>query len=274
MQWFRRNIVPEWVGGTESDQAQPQNDSGLPDEPPIGLTQRVEEILGSDLGHNEMGPDEAKLQIPTVFHWAHGGRRVYLVTSLDDWETKHKMNKSHQDFSKILSLPTGRKIQYRFEVDGRLLCDPEQKHVRGSDGGYVNEIFVESTSHESFITQNISSGKFTQSIPDPDEYVREPPHAPAHLGHIILNTLPPKGSNPLRLPAPSHVVLGHIFLAERKDRDVVVLGMTQRFQSKSFTTVYYKHVDKHEATQPPTLQPSSKATSTRQRPTNWMGNFL
>ena len=34
----------------------------------------------------------------------------------------------------------------------------EQKHVRGSDGGYVNEIFVESTSHESFITQNISTG--------------------------------------------------------------------------------------------------------------------
>jgi len=268
MNWFAKNFVPDWVNGADEARVQsPATDSQ--EEVPVSLSSRIEQLLEADLTQNDIEPDEAKLQIPTVFNWAHGGRKVYLVTSLDDWESKHKMNKSQSDFSKILSLPTGRKIQYRFEVDGRLLCDPEQKHVRGSDGGYVNEIFVESTSHESFITQNISTGKFTQSMPDPDEYVREPPHAPAHLGHIILNTLPPKGSNPLRLPPPSHVVLGHIFLAERKDRDVVVLGMTQRFQSKTFTTVYYKHVEKPDAPPPP---PDS--TTKRQKPKNWIGNFL
>lgn len=263
MNWFSRNFVPDWIAN--EDGRPPSNNS---EEEPIGLEQRMRDILAPDLQQNEMDVAEGKLQIPTVFNWAHGGRRVYLVTSLDDWETKHKMNKSQSDFSRVLSLPTGRKIQYRFEVDGRLLCDPEQKHVRGADGGYVNEIMVESTSHESFIPQTISTGKFTQSMPDPDEYVREPPHAPAHLGHIILNTLPPKGSNPLRLPSPSHVVLGHIFLAERKDRDVVVLGMTQRFQSKSFTTVYYKHVEKPEAVPPPEV-----SAPKRQKP-NWIGNFL
>jgi len=269
MNWFAKNFVPDWVNGADDGMVQtPPN--GLPEDRPVPLSSRIEELLEADLTPHDMGPDEAKLQIPTVFNWAHGGRKVYLVTSLDDWETKHRMNKSQSDFSKILSLPTGRKVQYRFEVDGRLLCDPEQKHVRGSDGGYVNEIFVESTSHESFITQNISTGKFTQSMPDPDEYVREPPHAPAHLGHIILNTLPPKGSNPLRLPPPSHVVLGHIFLAERKDRDVVVLGMTQRFQSKTFTTVYYKHVEKPEAAPPPV----ENSTVQGQKPKNWIGNFL
>lgn len=240
----------------ENNETSPTNENRQGDAP-VSLFSRVEDLLKDDLAQNDTG--DAKLQIPTVFNWAHGGRHVYLVTSLDDWQTKHKMSRSQTDFSKILNLPTNRKIQYRFEVDGRLLCDPEQKHVRGSDGGYVNEIFVESTSHESFINNDSSTGKFTQSMPDPDEYVREPPHAPAHLGHIILNTLPPKGSNPLRLPSPSHVILGHIFLAERKSPDVVVLGMTQRFQSKSFTTVYYKHVDKPEADPPEKKSKSATA---------------
>ena len=48
------------------------------------------------------------------------------------------------------------------------------------------------------------------------------------------------------LPNPSHVVLNHVYVAERKSSDVVVLGITQRFQQKTFTTVYYKHVDSIE----------------------------
>jgi len=242
----------------ENDEANDQNQqvtSGNHSDPsdpdrPVSLSTRVQELLIDDLSRQEEDALVQEINIPTVFNWAHGGRKVYLVTSLDDWESRHKMGRSQADFSKILHLPTGRKIQYRFEVDGRLLCDPEQKHVRGADGGYVNEIFVESTSHESFVKQNASTKNFTQVMPDPDDYVREPPHAPAHLGNIILNNPPPKGRNPVSLPVPSHVILNHIYVAERKDVDVVVLGMTQRFQSKTFTTVYYKHV----STSPSTLQ--------------------
>ena len=48
----------------------------------------------------------------------------------------------------------------------------EQKHVLASDGGYVNEIYVETTCHASFQNQENSVGKFTQHMPDPDDYVR------------------------------------------------------------------------------------------------------
>jgi len=186
----------------------------------------------------------SEVRVPTLFHWAHGGQKVYLCTNLDGWSSKRKMNVSTADFSCILDLPAKRKIQYRFEVDGVLMCDPEQKHVRGSDGGYVNEISVENNNLDSFRTNENSNVHFSQQMPDPDLYVRQPPHAPCHLGKIILNSIPDKEKlNPLLLPEPSHVCLNHTYVAERKEHDVMVLAVTQRFNCKYFTTVYYKHID-------------------------------
>eukprot|EP00494_Astrolonche_serrata_P028954 UN29221 len=123
------------------------------------------------------------------------------------------------------------------------MCDPEQKHVRGQDGGFVNEIIVENTSQASFVNNKThSDARFSQIIPESDQFVRQPPHAPTHLGEIILNTLPDptKDRNPLLLPIPSHVSLHHVYVAERKETDVMILGIPQRFQDKTYTTVYYK----------------------------------
>lgn len=241
-------MLKDFIGGfydffdVTEEQRTSTHHNGREDEP-VPLSDRVEKLLKDELQKNDTEEILQEVHIPTVFNWHHGGRKVFLVTSLDGWEKKFPMSRSQSDFSKILDLPTGRQIQYRFEVDGRLLCDPEQKHVRAADGGFVNEIVVETTCHASFQRQHSADGKFTQQIPDPDIYLREPPNGPHHLGQILLNTKPPKGRNPLVLPVASHVTLDHVYVAERKAHDVVVLGLTQRYAQKSYTTVYYKHID-------------------------------
>jgi len=209
--------------------------------------QTLEARIREEIGHASEEHDPVQItQVPTVFTWTHGGRRVYLISSVDGWEERHRMHRSQNDFTQILELPAGRTVQYRFEVDGRLLVDHDQRHVRSVvDGGYVNEIFVEAPSaNESFLEQLEEHGTYSQEMPHPDDYVREPPHAPPHLGQILLNNQPSrKEASPVMLPPPSHVLINHVYVAERKLKDVIVLGITQRFKEKTFTTVYYKHIN-------------------------------
>jgi len=74
-------------------------------------------------------------------------------------------------------------------------------------------------------------------MPDLDEYTKEPPPLPPHLRHIILNK-PPQLQDTAALPVPQHVALNHLYCTAIKD-NMMVLGITQRYKTKSCTTVYY-----------------------------------
>ena len=78
---------------------------------------------------------------------------------------------------------------------------------------------------------------FSNTMPDLDEYTKEPPPLPPHLRHIILNK-PPQLSDTAALPVPQHVALNHLYCTAIKD-NMMVLGITQRFKTKFVTTVYY-----------------------------------
>jgi len=78
---------------------------------------------------------------------------------------------------------------------------------------------------------------FSQTMPDMDEYTKEPPPLPPHLRHIILNK-PPQLQDTAALPVPQHVALNHLYCTAIKD-NMMVLGITQRYKTKFVTTVYY-----------------------------------
>jgi 5'-AMP-activated protein kinase regulatory beta subunit len=78
---------------------------------------------------------------------------------------------------------------------------------------------------------------FTQTMPDVDEYTKEPPPLPPHLRHIILNK-PPQLQDTAALPVPQHVALNHLYCTAIRD-NMMVLGITQRYKTKFVTTVYY-----------------------------------
>jgi 5'-AMP-activated protein kinase regulatory beta subunit len=82
---------------------------------------------------------------------------------------------------------------------------------------------------------------FKQTMPDLDEYTKEPPPLPPHLRHIILNKAPSL-TDTAALPVPQHVALNHLYCTAIKD-NMMVLGVTQRYKTKFVTTVYYSPCD-------------------------------
>ncbi|KAL7573787.1 hypothetical protein ACA910_007816 [Epithemia clementina (nom. ined.)] len=78
---------------------------------------------------------------------------------------------------------------------------------------------------------------YSHTMPDVDDYTKEPPPLPPHLRHIILNK-PPQLQDTAALPVPQHVALNHLYCTAIKD-NMMVLGITQRFKTKFVTTVYY-----------------------------------
>lgn len=78
---------------------------------------------------------------------------------------------------------------------------------------------------------------FTHTMPDLDDYTKDPPPLPPHLRHIILNK-PPQLQDTAALPVPQHVALNHLYCTAIRD-NMMVLGITQRFKTKFVTTVYY-----------------------------------
>jgi 5'-AMP-activated protein kinase, regulatory beta subunit len=78
---------------------------------------------------------------------------------------------------------------------------------------------------------------YSNTMPDMDDYTKEPPPLPPHLRHIILNK-PPQLQDTAALPVPQHVALNHLYCTAIKD-NMMVLGITQRYKTKFVTTVYY-----------------------------------
>jgi 5'-AMP-activated protein kinase regulatory beta subunit len=78
---------------------------------------------------------------------------------------------------------------------------------------------------------------FSNTMPDVDDYTREPPPLPPHLRYIILNK-PPQLQDTAALPVPQHVALNHLYCTAIKN-NMMVLGITQRYKTKFVTTVYY-----------------------------------
>jgi len=227
----------------------------ITDDPPecSRLPEEVRKLMPAD----ELDSDTLEYEevmVPVDFVWRYGGKSVFLITSLDGFGKKHRMTESHGLFMKVMDLPVGRKVLYRYVVDGQLICDREKKHVRNpDDGGNANEIVAVDETRGGSCQFTAPSGmyswsdsKFTSKIPNQNEFLKNPPDAPPHLGEIPLNRIPQLISDPLKKPRKaqhSHVHLGHIYIAERDVSEVVVLGITQRFRDKTYTTVYYKHED-------------------------------
>jgi len=207
------------------------------------LQPRVQELIETDLDDPE--PSQP-LAVPTVFDWTHGGNQVHLLSNLDNWQKKLKLCRSTNDFSTVIELPVNKKIQYRFEVDGRLMCDPEQKIALSCDGGYVNELIVKPNHDYSFIEQK-SKKRFSQEFPNFNNYhFLKPQDAPCHFREIELNRMPKYsvegGSSHQLARSPNHVTLNHVYIS-RKSKDTLVLAMSQRYKEKTFTTVYYKQLE-------------------------------
>jgi 5'-AMP-activated protein kinase regulatory beta subunit len=211
--------------------------------------------------------------VPTVFRWEHGGRQVYITGTFNGWSRQIPMHRSGNDFTYIHNLKRG-KHAFKFIVDDEWRFAPDQPTVADIEGRINN--FIDVTDFKAYTgdrefekekaaaeygylgdeeldtadAEHNSDGSdalpnrpdkdgevFSHTMPDLDDYTKEPPPLPPHLRHIILNK-PPQLQDTAALPVPQHVALNHLYCTAIKD-NMMVLGITQRFKTKFVTTVYY-----------------------------------
>ncbi|KAL3786560.1 hypothetical protein HJC23_006810 [Cyclotella cryptica] len=180
--------------------------------------------------------------VPTVFRWEHGGRNVYITGTFNGWSlalapdqpTVADIEGRINNFIDVTDFKayTGDK---EFEKE-RAAADYHRctKSDKSSNG---EEETASSSGKKSSKGSDAEGEVYGHSMPDLDEYTKEPPPLPPHLRHIILNK-PPQLQDTAALPVPQHVALNHLYCTAIKD-NMMVLGITQRYKTKSCTTVYY-----------------------------------
>lgn len=183
--------------------------------------------------------------VPTMIMWNYEGHEVAIEGSFDNWTTRHKLQRTGRNFTVVKLLPPG-VYQYKFIVDGEWKYDPNQSTMFDEAGNMNNVIEV-----REFVPENLGGLAGFDPPPSPCEsyncaemedsdFSKEPPNAPIHLQYTLLNV--PTGKDPDQgLPRPWHVTLNHIYVQRGSPNvNAMVLGTTQRFQSKYVTTVMYK----------------------------------
>merc|ERR1712154_439163 len=187
----------------------------------------------------------------------------------DNWSQKYRMHRSHNDFSLIMEIQPG-VYHYKFIVDNQWRCAPDQKHIRDANGAYSNVLEVRSHSFQQIMKeQEIKREEkrkkvqyqYNQNLPKSDQFVQDPPICPIHLHKVILNNDEREEEdeedneeehtkksnktkvNTMELPKPLRVSLNHLYVSDKREEEVVTLGMTERYKDKFFTTVYYTPIE-------------------------------
>jgi len=196
--------------------------------------------------------------VPTAFRWTHGGERVFVTGSFNNWQGKITMPRSEdgKEFVLVIDIPPG-VHQYKYIVDEAWRLDPDQPTCINQ--GVVNNVIevkrpvfednraewgnalVESDDELDENKQKISYG---QRQPSAEDYVKDPLKVPPQFGQILLNS-PQVSVDPLVLPIPqSHVTLNHLYVygGANTDANVLVTGITQRFKLKAFASLHPKFV--------------------------------
>eukprot|EP00735_Rhodelphis_limneticus_P003609 TRINITY_DN15098_c0_g1::TRINITY_DN15098_c0_g1_i1::g.24927::m.24927 TRINITY_DN15098_c0_g1::TRINITY_DN15098_c0_g1_i1::g.24927 ORF type:complete len:276 (-),score=21.32,sp/Q9SCY5/KINB2_ARATH/38.10/5e-47,AMPKBI/PF04739.10/1.9e-21 TRINITY_DN15098_c0_g1_i1:1151-1978(-) len=190
--------------------------------------------------------------VPTVFHWGHGGKQVYVTGAFNNWQEKLPLHRSGGDFTTILSLPPGH-YQFKFIVDNEWRHCPNMNVARDQMGNVNNFLDVMTLSNyktvnsEDMLFQEPSTDEpgsprssYSCAIPAREEYTKDPPMLPPQLHAVLLNTPPPVQADAATLPVPQHVAINHVYCATRLIDGVVAFGVTHRFKHKYVTTVFYK----------------------------------
>ena len=95
------------------------------------------------------------------------------------------------------------------------------------------------------IWQTFACCSYSNPMPTPDDYAKEPPAMPPHLQLTLLN-VPPTTDAAAPLPRPQHVVLNHLYCQRTPQGHGLIVGTTHRYRSKYVTTVMYKPKQRYQ----------------------------
>lgn len=129
--------------------------------------------------------DEDQVSVPVMFKWTHGGQRVALTGTFNDWAAEGiPMVRSGQEFYQVVEIPKG-VHEYKFLVDGEWKFSLDQPVLQDA-GGNVNNV-VDIQYYEKYEPAALrdpvepdDETEFLQELIDPT-HSPEPPSAPPLL---------------------------------------------------------------------------------------------
>eukprot|EP00741_Cyanophora_paradoxa_P003437 tig00000704_g3340.t1 len=86
-------------------------------------------------------PPDAKVEVPTVITWSHGGNKVYVTGTFNGWKERIAMHRSGNEWNTIQTLKPGQ-YEYKFIVDNEWKFAPEQATTFDNNGNVNNLLEV------------------------------------------------------------------------------------------------------------------------------------
>lgn len=84
----------------------------------------------------------ASFLLPHEFIWRHGGNRVTLTGTFDDWKQSIQMNKQYDGTHRIIiRLDSSKKWLYKYVIDGEWRCTLDADTEK-DETGHVNNVLL------------------------------------------------------------------------------------------------------------------------------------
>ena len=232
--------------------------SNAPSGPSGGFVGQIGPTMSSLSLARSASPTEDE-RVPVMFKWTHGGQRVYVTGTFNDWAKEGiPMVRSGQEFYQIVDVARG-VHEYKFLVDGEWKYSHEQPVLQDT-GGNVNNV-VDIQFYEKYEpvplkdpmdVLEMDESEFKTETIDPIQ-TSEPPSAPPLLVRLPLLGLPchsraehiktlASGTAPQQVNIPLFSVSGHVLHDASSSysslsSEAVVCASTVRFAQKFSTNI-------------------------------------
>ncbi|KAK4778599.1 hypothetical protein SAY86_006127 [Trapa natans] len=182
---------------------------------------------------------------PVMITWSHGGQKVAISGSWDDWQTIEPMRRSGKDFILVKVIPYG-VYHFRFFVDGHLRYDPDFPCDFNDPRGAFNIMDLKECAAEN--RESISDlelppspdGTYSSNSLIEEDFSKPPPDLPPQLHRTPLNEMGFGDSYHRELSKPPLPVLNHLYVKNWDLGETVTFGSTHRFLEKCVTVILYK----------------------------------
>ena len=229
-------------------------------------------------------------KIPTTFEWDNGGNNVYVTGSFCNWKLFFLMKKNSQGtFLLTLNLPKGNH-QYKFKVDNQWkfndkfpICNNSgninnyldttkwEITVQNSDEGTTvqSSNIIDNNEKSKSLNNNgknkdIKTNKYSEYIPNKDEYNEKIPPMPDHYKNLLnVNLLSHQkyigNNNFLKISEDNilsdnisyknirnihHEKINHIIVNNNQNKNKsIICSISSRYSSKFTTFIYYNSIN-------------------------------
>ncbi|PKI76865.1 SNF1-related protein kinase regulatory subunit beta-2-like isoform X2 [Punica granatum] len=208
----------------------------------------------SNLFHAPMRTDaefvHSEKRVPVMITWSHGGEKVAISGSWNNWELIELMERSGKDFVIMKVLPSGI-YHFRFIVDGHLRYDPDLPCDFDDPGGVYNIMDVKEYAAETqesiadFELPPSPDATYSNNLLTDTDFSRPPPDLPPQLQRTPLNETAFGESYHQSLSRTQLPVLNHLYVKKWDLGEPIALGSTNWFLEKHVTVILYKPSWRH-----------------------------